>query len=257
MDISIIIINYQSQELLKKCIKSINENLEELKAEIIIVNNDSKKIVLDKEPNRKTLSIEIIESGTNLGFAKACNSGAKKARGKFILFLNPDAFLTNNSLLEAINYLEKNPDTGALGGKIIENKTGAPQPWTSGKKTSLNKILFKNTIAKPWKKNRVTKVDWVSGTALLTPKETFFQIGGFDENFFMYFEDQDYCLRVKNIGKKVVFHPEFQITHYNGKSWSDKKKQKKQYFRSQQIFFKKHMPFQAKALNILHKLLMP
>jgi hypothetical protein len=254
MKISIIIVNYQSEYLLKKCIRSIKENLKELNPEIVVVNNDPKKICLDK---KDCFFVKIINAEKNLGFSKACNLGFKYSSGKFILFLNPDTTITDNSLKKAINYITETPEVGALGAGITESKTGKPQPWTCGRKTSLLKILFKNTFNKPWNKKEAAEVDWVSGTSLLTPAKTFQELGGFDENFFMYFEDQDYCLRVKEAGKKVIFYPDFKIIHHNGKSWKNKSSQKKSYFNSQKIFFKKHMPWQSKILNFLHLFLNP
>jgi hypothetical protein len=255
MDVSIIIVNYQSKRYLLSCLQSLDAKLTTLekKPEVIIVNNESKPLNEEVFKNLN-LSVQIINSGQNLGFAKACNQGAQKARKKILFFLNPDTKILDNNLSNAIDFLQKNSDIGALGIKIIQAKTGLAQPWTCGKKTSLLRILLKNSFNKPWNKKAPTEVDWVSGTALLTPKSVFQEVNGFDENFFMYFEDQDYCLRVKKSGKRVVFFPEFKIIHHNGKSWKDKSSQKKSYFQSQKIFFQKHMPFQSKILSVLHKI---
>ena len=117
-----------------------------------------------------------------------------------------------------------------------------PQPWTSGKQTTLKRILFRNTFGAPWKKSLPLETDWVSGTGLLVRKSSFFQIGGFDEKFFMYFEDQDLCLRMKKAGHQVFFLPFFVIGHFDGKSWRNPRQKKMAFYQSQDLFFQKHRP---------------
>lgn len=218
-----------------------------------MVNNDkNERVGLEKA----SFPLKIIENRENVGFARACNQAAKEAKGEYLFFLNPDAKIAGKDFYKIIREFEQNPQIGAAGPGIIEEITGKPQPWIGGGKTSLPKVLFKNTLNKHWNKKTKTKVDWVSGTALLTSKKIFNKLGGFDENFFMYFEDQDYCLRAKKLGLKILFLPEFKVLHCGGKSWKSQKSQKKRYYISQQVFFDKHMPLQAKILKILHKFIL-
>jgi N-acetylglucosaminyl-diphospho-decaprenol L-rhamnosyltransferase len=115
-------------------------------------------------------------------------------------------------------------------------------------------IIFRNTIKKPWNSKKPILVDWVSGTALLIKNKLFNDIGGFDEAFFMYFEDQDICLRVKSKNTKTLFYPDFKIVHHSGKSWKKQKNQKKYYYQSLDIFFKKHHNLiQQKLLTFFRK----
>lgn len=254
MNVSIIVVNYKSKKYLLSCLQSLNSKLtSNQKPEVIVVNNESKPLKRDFFKNL-SFPVKIINSGQNSGFASACNQGARKARKEILFFLNPDTEILNNGLSKAADFLQENSGIGVLGAQIIQAETGLPQPWTSGKKTSLSKILLKNTFFKSWNKKTVTKTDWVSGTALLTPRKLFLKLNGFDERFFMYFEDQDYCLRVKKAGKKVFFYPHFSVIHYNGKSWKKETDQKKGYFQSQIKFFQKHMPFQSRILSILQKI---
>ncbi len=243
MDISVIIVNFKSRNFLSSCLKSIEEFLirEKLakKCEVIIFNNDKKKL----KNNDKLFSFKLktINYGKNVGYGKANNLAARKANGKILFFLNPDTRLAKGSVKKILKCFYENPLLGAMGLKIIEKKRHQPQPWTSGKKTSLWNILLRNTFNKPWNKNKATSVDWVSGTALLVKKTLFEKLNGFDEKFFMYFEDQDLCLRIKKAGYKNIFYPYLQVLHYDGQSWQNNaRKKKNHYYQSQEYFFEKH-----------------
>ncbi len=243
MKLSIVIVNYNSKKYLRECLFSIEKNIPKKfllsEVEVVIVNNDKDALVLEKN---FSLKIHIINLKENNGFGRANNVGVKKASGEFLFFLNPDTIIKDYNFFEIINFLEKNPSTGIIGPKIILKKENRPQPWTSGKKTTFWNIVFRNNFNKPWNKNKNVEVDWVSGTAFLTRKKDFEKIGGFDEKFFMYFEDQDLCLRIKKNGKKIIFYPDHKIIHLDGKSWSDEKRKKTFFYQSQDYFFKKHNP---------------
>jgi len=241
MKFSIILVNFNSQNLLEKCLTSVEKKLRQDKllkrAEVLIMNNENKNLSLKKSPN---LNLKIIENRKNLGFGRACNLGAKKAKGDILLFLNPDTKILKGSFVSIINTFQDFPKIGIIGTQVIERKTKLPQPWTCGKRTSLQRILFKKINKKPWESRKPTLVDWVSGTSLFIKKDLFNRLDGFDEDFFMYFEDQDLCLRVKKLEKRCLFFPEFSILHYDGKSWHSSKAKKENYYHSQDLFFKKH-----------------
>ena len=239
MQLSLILINYQSKDYLEKCLTSIEKYLKKNNNfEIILVNNDKESI--EDLKGRYQLPIEIINPKKNIGFGAANNLASKKASGKFLLFINPDTELIDSSLLKLVQLLEKFPEIGIVGPKIIETEKSLPQPWTCGKKTSLFNILFRNSINKPWNKNKSVEVDWVSGTALAVSKKLFKELSGFDEKFFMYFEDQDLCLRAKKAERKIIFYPFVKIYHFNGKSWKNEKDKKHHFYKSQDYFFQKH-----------------
>jgi len=243
MKLSIVITNYKSKKYLLLCLASINRFVYKGSPlrdnfEVIIVNNEKDNLILSVD--YPFLNPKIINTGKNIGFGLANNLGAIMTRGKYLLFLNPDTIFTDNTLFKALDYLEENSATGVLGLGIIDNTRKAPQNWTCGKRMTWKSILFKNTINKPWNKKIPRTVDWVSATALIVRKNLFKQVKGFDKNFFMYFEDQDLCLRIKSLGKKIVFYPQAKVLHFNGKSWKTKKPQKKAYQNSQLYFFKKY-----------------
>ena len=249
MKLSIIIVNYQSYEHLLTCLASIDKFLYQNSTlkndfEVILVNND-KKVALSLPVQYPFVNKKIINTGKNVGFGTANNLGTIMTQGSYLMFLNPDTTLIDDSLVRALKYLEKHTDIGALGLGIIDASRQKPQNWICGKKTTWGSILFRNTINKPWNKRTPRKVDWTTGTALLVKKTIFRKIKGFDKNFFMYFEDQDLCLRIKKLSfvTKIIHYPEAKLLHFNGKSWRNKSKQKRAYQDSQLYFFKKHNTF--------------
>lgn len=239
MKCSIIIVNYKSEAYLEKCLYSIGEQFQkdDFAFEVLVVNNDNKKLLLK---NTYKFNLKIIENGQNIGFGKANNIGASQANGDHFFFLNPDTVLIDDSLVNTVDNLEKHQGVGIIGSRIIKYSQNRPQPWTCGNKSSITNIIFRNTINKPWRKKVPTNVDWVSGAALLIRKELFEKLGGFDENFFMYFEDQDLCLRAKAHGNSIIFFPHMSVVHFDGKSWRNNSQKKHFFYKSQIYFFDKH-----------------
>jgi GT2 family glycosyltransferase len=240
--LSIIIVNFKSKHCLKDCLVSIfNKIKTKTGTEIIIVNND-------KEENLESLAdnfeeIIIINADKNNGFGAANNLGAKRAKGEFLLFLNPDTEIFSENIQEIFEEFEKNENLAVIGSCLLD-KSGKVQNWIAGKEMGLLDILGNNLgisrdkkIGEDWKKS---KIGWVAGTAMFVRKNIFEKLQGFDENFFMYFEDMDLCKRARAFGKEVMYLPNFLVLHKSGESYRDKKKQKKDYYNSQEYYFKKH-----------------
>lgn len=238
MDVSFIIINYRSREFLGHCVESIFKHAQSFSFEIIIVNND-------EQPLEKILysdNVKIIEHNINKGFAQAANLGAKKAVGKILFFLNSDTEILNSNIqdiLSAFNDLL----VGVVAPRLVLSD-GSPQPWSAGYEITLLDILKNNfgyiKSKKLWLQEKTSTTDWASGAALAVSKEVFKKCGGFDENFFMYFEDVDLCKRIRSIGKKIILLPHVRIMHIGGQSKLNIKEQKIQYYKSQDYYFKKH-----------------
>ena len=203
--------------------------------------------------------VKLIASRRNLGFARANNIAAKKARGKYLQFLNSDTLVKDDALAKMVKFSEKHPRAGILGPKLVL-KSGKVQPFSAGYKLSLGQT-FKIKIAaflanigvspsflaklslEYWDWSRPRKLDWVTGAALMIRKEIFERLTGFDTKFFMYFEDQDLCLRAKNLGYEIWILPQAKIIHLGGKSIKLDALRKKYYYQSQDLFFKKHFGF--------------
>lgn len=252
--LSIIIVNYKSRAYLEKCLTSIFAKIAvTLPYEVIVVNNDLKSeldglVVLFP-------AVKIIQNSQNSGFGSANNLGAKEAQGDLLFFLNPDAEIMTKNILSVLDEFENNQSLGIIGSRIMTPK-GKIQKWIAGTKITLWSVLRNNfkLIAdnKYWQSTKPVKVFWVAGTALFITRKLFEQLNGFDEKFFMYFEDVDLCNRAQMHNKEVLYFPDFSVLHYSGKSFAVKKKQKKQYYLSQDYYFKKHLGFfQTSLLKIM------
>ena len=234
MEISVIIISYQSEKFLDVCLASLVKSLGNKEFEIIVVNNYIVSLQ-GHDFTRLHPNIHILDSATNNGFAKACNTGTKLAQGKYLLFLNPDTEILSSNIDELFSVLELGNVGISAPELVLPN--GAPQPWSFGSSlTFLN--LLRNNIG--FSEHKKKDVDWVSGAALAIPKKIFSDHEGFDENFFMYFEDIDLCKRVKQSGYDILRLPKIFIRHIGGQSYQSALTQKKHYYRSQDYYFAKH-----------------
>lgn len=242
--LSVIIVTYNDAHHLRPCINSLFEKIpDDIVWEIIVVNNDEKQDMADLKKDYPIL--KTIEHGKNVGFGSAMNIGAKKAEGEVLLILNTDTKLMTDNIAQPLFELSKN-EIGALGAGIIDEKNNH-QAWSAGKELTLYDLVRNNLgISRSkdvWLSDQRTVCDWVAGTALFVRKDLFEKLGGFDENFFMYFEDMDLCKRIRQEGKQVVFFPQFKIFHKSGKSYSNKRLQKKHYYDSMEKYLFKYCSF--------------
>lgn len=243
-ELSIIIVNYKSDIYLEKCLLSLlSEKLPKVNFEIIIVNNDRKSDlnwILKKFPQAL-----ILNSPQNNGFGSGNNLGAKKACGEFLFFLNPDTELWKADFEKIFSLFQEDCSLGIVGVGVVSFSEKF-QRWIFGKEMGLRDLIKKNLKISSSKKNqkdnnnKIQETDWVSGVAFFVRKKLFFEVGGFDENFFMYFEDMDLCRRIRFSGKKVLYYPKFLIKHKGGKSYVCKNDQKRDYYKSQEYYFSKH-----------------
>lgn len=238
MDISFIIVNYRSRHHLDKCLSSIKESARNLPHEIIVVNNDVQPLVLDGSASDAI----VINNDRNSGFGCASNLGARSAKGEFIFFLNPDTEIRFSSLGDLTEALEENDV--AIAAPLLILPDGSTQPWNAGNEITFWSVLKNNlrlsSGKKNWTKNEKKTVDWVSGAAFAIKKTVFDNIGGFDENYFMYFEDVDLCRRLRMSGKQILLLPKLKVLHLGGESAQDNLTKKNQYYKSQDFYFEKH-----------------
>lgn len=255
MDISIIIVNYNTYDLTKNTINSVIETANDIDYEVILVDNASADGSIQKleEDFCGYQNIKIIKNDTNLGFSKANNIGMRIATGDYILLLNSDTKLEVDCLQNAIEYIKKDEKIGALGAKVVlpsgkldhACKRGFPTP-----KASLF-YLLKLDILNPKKfgiydalhigEDEIGEVDSLMGAFMLMPKIVFDEVGFLDEDFFMYGEDIDLSYRIKQAGYKIIYYPKSKIIHYKG--GSSKKRRRKiiyDFHNAMWIFYKKH-----------------
>jgi len=253
MQLSVIIVNYNSKALLENCLFSVQKAMEELDDEIIVIDNNSTDGSKEYLP-QKFSGVRFIFNDTNLGFAKACNQGFKISSGKYILFLNPDTVLTETCLKECISFFESHSDAGALGVRMLnergdflkESKRGLPSPATSFYKLFGLTAMFpgSKTFAKyyhghlPEDKNN--PVDVLSGAFMMIKREVFEKVNGFDESFFMYGEDIDLSLRITQAGFKNYYLGRISVTHLKGGSTAYNQKYIRDFYGAMNLFVKKH-----------------
>ena len=256
IDVSVVIVNYFLSDIISQKIDGLLK--EDINSEIIIVDNS----VDEKEENSlnklsKNKKIKTIINKQNIGFASACNQGVAISSGKYVFFLNPDAYIIEGSL-EILFKFAKELNADAIGPKIfLDDDMTIPQPPFLPP-TPLHVIfhnLFPKFYSKFWKKysykfwniNKPVKMSFLSGAGFLIKKE----IARFDERYFMYFEDTDLFLSLKKTHKKIYFCPYAKIIHMFDLSPSNKKT----FFfeKSKRLFYKKNYPHLKRIINLSEK----
>jgi GT2 family glycosyltransferase len=255
VDLSIIIVNYNVKEFLQNLIHSIYKAAQKITFEIIVIDNNSNdgsvEFIREKFPD-----IKLIANDKNLGFSKANNIGLKEAKGKYLLLINPDTLVREDTFEKMIRFFQDNPETGLAGCKII-NPDGSlqlacrrsfPGPWTSFcKVTGLSTLYPKSKLFARYNltfldEELTYEVDAISGSFMMFTREIYEKVGGLDEQFFMYGEDLDFCYRVQKAGYKVYYVHSTQIIHYKGESTRRSSlDETKIFYSAMQLFVKKHL----------------
>lgn len=249
--LSIIIVNYNTKDLLKNCLDSIISHTTAVDYEIMVVDNastdGSQDMIKDLYPQ-----IELQCNKENIGFSKANNQAYHTSRGDYLLFLNSDTLIMNDAILTLMNYLKNNPDVGIVGPKIVGTEN---QPSRSYMRFLDVKCLFLGSKYLSWlidtEKYRLhydhydfsstQSVPWLSGACLMTSRRVFQEAGCFDENYFLYLEDMDLCMQVKKIGYSNIYLPSAEVVHlFGGSSEPHKSELKKIYLRSAKHYFRKN-----------------
>lgn len=252
MDVSIIIVSYNSRDEIIVNIESIKKKIVCLNYEILIVNNDAKDTQLSTIFEGDD-SIRIIEAEQNLGFGRANNLGLEQAKGKYILFVNPDVIFLSD-IDQLINALERDPEIGIMGAATFNDRHQVLPSCGEypSIKNFLSESLFLNHLFPKikWWGNFSMKyfdfkgtreVDWVSGAFMLGRKSTLMKISGFDKDFFMYGEDIDICWRLKKAGFKIVFSDKASIIHTVGHTVQNKSAKKAKFIvESSRVLWGKH-----------------
>lgn len=251
---SLIFVNYQSAKHLTRALCSWQRVFSE--AEFVVVNNDkNEQAVLDRLAKEHPFRLINLP---NVGFGTACNEGSRVARGDYLFFLNPDTEYLSGSIKGLELILKSRPQS--IGGVGLVGANLYEEAWSSGKFPNIWRIadkLFFGSPKKPyWCRKTFDFPQWVSGAALVVKRDFFSMLGGFDENFFLYFEDVDLCHRAKLCGGEVWRTPFFQVKHLGGSSHTEKKEQKRAYYRSQEHYFSKYRPaWEFWLLKLAHRMM--
>jgi O-antigen biosynthesis protein len=231
-DVSIVIVNYNVRDHLDACLASIfKSNKDKYKIEIFVIDNNSidgsSSFLRNKYP-----SINFIDNDSNLGFSKANNIALKKVQGEYILILNPDTILEEETFDKLINFCKENKDVGAISSKLIQAngkldlacKRSFPSLSVALPRIiGLSKLFPKSKIFGKYNltyldENKTYEVDAICGAFMFIPKYILDKVGFFDEDYFMYGEDLDLCFRIKKNGYKIFYFPEVKTVHLKGES---------------------------------------
>ncbi len=225
-ELSIIIVNYNTKDYLRKCLSSIYKYLPSCSYEIICVDNHSKdgsKVMIKREFPQ----VKLITNARNVGFARACNQAAKRAKGEYILFLNPDTITTKGAIDNMLNFFAKTKDAGCVGARLLNNDGSLqfscrtfPTPFNSifGRKSLFTKFFPNNRMSRQFlltdlDYEHIQIVDSIRGACILTKKEILEKVGFFDERFFLYVEDTDFCYKLKKANYHVYYLPTAVFFH--------------------------------------------
>jgi N-acetylglucosaminyl-diphospho-decaprenol L-rhamnosyltransferase len=264
--LSIVIVNYNVKYFLEQCLYAVERAIEGLDAEVIVVDNNS----ADESVaylQKKFPWVRFIANKVNTGYAKANNQGWKASAGRYILFLNPDTLVSEDSLRLSVQAMEANSLRGALGIHMVdgsgaflpESKRGFPSPLTSLYKLSGLIRLFPRSkiIARYYQGHLPVKqdndVEVLAGAYLMVTKKILEQTGGFDEDFFMYGEDIDLSYRIKQLGYQNYYLAGSSIIHFKGESTRKNFAYTRLFYKAMGIFVEKHYRQQAGWFTLLIK----
>lgn len=266
MKLSIIIVSYNTKQLLADCIKSIEKNLYNFSYEIVVVDNNSADGSTDMVKFEYS-HVKLIANNYNAGFAKANNQGLELCSGDYILLLNSDTIVLKNAISTLIDFMDSHIDTAICGPKLLNSDMTLQLPCRRGFPRLINSVSYFSGISRVFPKSRVFgsylmtymdsginhEVDAVSGACLLVKRKILSEIGGLlDEAFFMHFEDIDLCYRAKQSGYKVYYVHNAEIIHLKGQSSKHRSSGViKNFFDSALLYFKKNYKKENPAAYLL------
>ena len=254
-ELSVVVASYNAAPLLAQCLQSLPAGYGELPTEVIVVDNCS----VDGSPEMVTERfpwVRLLKNDRNLGFARANNRALQTARGRYLLLLNPDTIVPKDTLGPIVEFLEKRPDVGIVGCRLERPdgvldeacKRGFPTPWNAVSRfLMLDRFFPKSRLLGSYRQTwqdpaGCYEVDSVVGAFMLLRREIFEEIGGLDEDYFMFGEDLDWCFRVKRSRWKVFYLGDRRVIHHKGGSTRRHPQSMNFHFhRSMVLFHKKHL----------------
>lgn len=248
LDVSIIIVNYHTSQLINNCLHSLVEKTQNVSYEVIVVDNATENLseVIEYPP---TLRIKFIQLPENVGFGRANNEGIKISEGRNLFLLNPDTILLNNAVHILSNYLDNHPDCGACGGNLYDKGYRPTYSYIRSNSLFFSEIdqFFFNLLSKiRFGKSRYFNfntypipVASIIGADLMLRRDIINEIGGFDPEFFMYFEETELEYRIIKAGYKIMSVPLSQIIHLEGKSFSLPEIRERYYLHSRKLYLNK------------------
>ncbi len=249
--LSVIIVSWNVCDLLRECLRSLYTTAVTLDLEVIVVDSASSDNSVAMVA-REFPQVRLVACPENVGFAKGNNIGLALAHGRALFLLNPDTVVQAGALTHLLNYLDEHTAVGLVAPQLL-NEDGSVQS-SRRRFPTLTTGYWESTWLQPYApasllrhfymedvpNDKETAVDWVQGAAMLIRREVYDQVGGMDEAYFMYSEELDWCRRIKTAGWSIVYLPQAQVTHYQGKS-------------SEQAATQRHINFNRAKLRYVQK----
>lgn len=248
MDLSIIIVNWNTKNLLLQCLESVYQTIKRIEMEVFVVDNGSidGSVVAAKE---RFPEVKFIQNEINLGFAMANNQALRLAKGRYLLLLNPDTQVKKGAIERLISFMDAHSEAGGAGAQLL-NSDGSRQNSIANFPSLATELLNKSLLrwlfpkAFPGKERNYPEpieVDSVIGACMIIRRDAIEQVGLLDEDYFLFLEETDWCYRMKRAGWKIYHVPQAEIYHFQGKGVEiEKKKARVEYYRSRYHFFKKN-----------------
>ncbi len=244
MDLSVIIVTWNVREQLRTCLLALPAATKGLSTEIIAIDNGSTdaaaEMFADEFPE-----VRLLRNTENAGFARANNQGLALAGGRYVVLLNPDTEPPPQSLTDMVQFMDAHPGAGAAGPRLVR-PDGTPQPYAFGEDPSPIYLLRRALAHRrggylhDWGVTEPLQAGWVSGACLVARRAAVEQVGGLDERIFMYFEDNDWCRRMRQGGWEVWYNPRAQMLHIGGASLNQNPRARAAYYDSLVYFYRKH-----------------
>ncbi len=264
MKLSIILVNWNTKDLTRDALVSIFDQTKNIEFEVIIVDNNSGdgSVEMIKQEFPQVI---LIENKENRGFGKANNQGLLVVRGEYIMFLNTDVRVLNSAINTLVDYLDKNPSTMMVGPRLLNTDMSFQHACRRNLPNPLNSFFHLFGLIKIFKHSQVINnykqftadpevtgpTEAISGAAMLFRRQVYEEIGGFDERFFMYGEDLDFCKRIFDKGWVVVYVSNAKIIHFGGQSSKKRRVQSlRNFYEAMWIYYKKH--FSKKYISVLN-----
>jgi GT2 family glycosyltransferase len=256
LDLSVVIVSWNTRDVIRTCLESVFRNLGDLNAEVIVIDNGSSdhsaQMIAHEFPQ-----VRLIDNDRNRGFAAANNQGLRIARGRHVLLLNPDTVIIGDVLQETLAWARAHPEAGIVGCQVMEGPTAVqrtcfrfPSPlntfmWVTG----LSGVFPRSRLAGraaygPWRRDGERDVDVVSGMFMLARRDAIDEVGPMDEKYFVFAEEADWCRRFRDAGWRCVFAPVGRILHVDGGSKSTEQADTRMYVQIQKSvlrFHRKHL----------------
>jgi len=245
-DLSVILVNYNDRLHLKDCLFSLTDTIKDIPFEVIVIDNQSS----DGTPEwiRENFPrVQLTVNAENMGFARANNQGIRESRGEFILFLNTDTILQPQAVAFLLEELRSNRRIGAVGPSLRSGEKTFQVSF--GQKVSFLREIFQKMVLNPYYRFRLKRgvkkcqVGWLSAACLLMRKDVLEEVGLFDEKFFLYFEDIDLCVRIREKSYVLEYLPQARVYHLGGASTDGLKLFSRYHYRKSQLYYyQKHNP---------------